>query len=374
MLLLPGLASALEPKISPGYTPDRGEDEKGIWTELEEYELAIQRSALLVTDAGLNDYVQDVMCRVAGDYCRDLRVYVIRNPYFNASMTANGVVQVWTGLLLRLSSEDELAVVLGHELAHYTQLHSLERLRQASQSLSAGAILDFGLALLSGVYIPVGQMTAVAGVMAFSRDDEREADLMGADFMAAAGYDPAAAPHVWEIVVEEEERASVKSKHPNIFNKTHPTSADRIADLREYVEANYGSWVKEDRSRDRHLEILDANYFMLMEDQIDTNRFGRTEAMLDRHQAMGIDRRLVDFFRAEMYRQRGEKGDDKLAEKYYLKAAHGDVPVPEACRNLGYVYMKRGDRPRAKYQLQRYLEAKPAADDRQMIEYYLKEL
>ncbi len=84
----------IEPEIPPGYTPDKGKDELGIWMELEEYETAVQQSALRVNNDDLINYVQSATCRVAGAYCPDLRVYVIRNPGFNASMTANGVVQV----------------------------------------------------------------------------------------------------------------------------------------------------------------------------------------------------------------------------------------------------------------------------------------
>ena len=101
----------LEPKISPGYQPVDVNTEKGIWIELHDYELEIRNSALLVTDKEINRYVKNAACRVAGDYCNDLRIYIIRNPYFNASMTANGVLQVWTGLLVRVSSEDELAAI-----------------------------------------------------------------------------------------------------------------------------------------------------------------------------------------------------------------------------------------------------------------------
>ena len=96
----------LKPKIPPGYEPVDPLTEKGLWMELEEYETAIQRSALLVRDGPINEYVKSAACRVAGDYCGDLRIYIIRNPGFNASMTANGVMQVWTGLLIRVSSED----------------------------------------------------------------------------------------------------------------------------------------------------------------------------------------------------------------------------------------------------------------------------
>ena len=67
----------VEPKIPPGYTPQKGGDEQGLWMEVDDYEKAVKLSALLVDDADLNNYVRKAACSVAGDYCGDLRIYVI---------------------------------------------------------------------------------------------------------------------------------------------------------------------------------------------------------------------------------------------------------------------------------------------------------
>jgi predicted Zn-dependent protease len=363
----------LEPKIPPGYKPAETETELGVWMELQDYEKKIRRSALLVKDRQLNAYVKNAACRVAGDYCNDLRIYIIRNPYFNASMTANGVMQVWTGLLVRVSSEDELAAVLGHELAHYTQLHTLERLRSLKDSMTTGSMLDFGLILLTGLPLPVGQLAAVANVMAFSREQEEEADLLGVQFMAQAGYDPSAAVRVWKMIVEEEENAAVKSGEPGFFSKTHPSTDDRIEILEAFIKEEYQEFSPNPEGQQRHVEILNQHYMMLMEDQLDTNRFGRTGAMLSDHQKIGVDANLIDFFRGEMYRQRNEENDLKQAKESYLRAVQGEKPVAEAYHNLGYIYLKEGSLPEAKYNFTKYLELKPDTDDRAMIEFYLQE-
>src|SRR5512137_192826 len=97
---------APEPKIPPGYRPEIARDERGLWMEMREYEAALAKSPLLVRDPALNDYVKGAMCRVAGPYCADVRVYLVRNSGFNASMAPNGMMQVWTGLLVRVTSED----------------------------------------------------------------------------------------------------------------------------------------------------------------------------------------------------------------------------------------------------------------------------
>jgi predicted Zn-dependent protease len=364
----------LQPLIAPGYLPSPEADEQGLWLELEDYEQAIQRSALRVRDKDLNAYVQNAMCQVAQDYCRDLRVYVIRNPYFNASMTANGIVQVWTGMLMRVSSEDELAAVLGHELAHYTQLHSLERLRNASAAMTTGSIFDMGLVILTGINIPAGQMTAMASVMSFSRSNESEADLLGARYMTDGGYDPRAAARVWETVVNEEERAVAKRQKPGLFSQTHPSSTSRIKALQSYVAEEFPDAAEDPEGRERHVAMLNKHYGFLMEDQLDTNRYGRTEAMLERHRELGVHDSLIEFFYGEMYRQRGDEGDGQLAFESYQRAASAENPVPESFQQLGYLHMKRKENAEARRMFENYLVLAPAADDRAMIEFYLEDL
>ena len=363
----------LKPTIAPGYEPVDALTEKGLWMELEEYELAIRRSALLVKDEVLNDYVKSSACRVAGGYCNDLRIYVMRNSGFNASMTANGVMQVWTGLLVRVSSEDELAAVLGHELAHYTQLHTLARVRQIKKSMTTGSIVDLGIILATGVAIPVGQLSAIASAMAFSRDQEQEADLLGANFMAQSGYDPHAAAQVWEMIVQEEENAAVKSRKPGLFSQTHPNSSERIVTLKTYVSESYPQVTTKEEGRKSHVEILNRYYMMLMEDQLDTNRFGRTLNILKKHQKIGVEPALTQYFNGEVYRQRNSDGDLELAKESYELAVQGSRPVANAYRNLGYIALKGKDLPRATNNVRRYLELKPDADDRAMIEFYLQE-
>ncbi len=363
----------IEHKIPPGYQPEEARDEQGIWMEMLEYETMLQKSPLLVRDVDLNIYLRTVVCQVAGDYCNDIRVYLIRNPGFNASMTATGMMQIWTGLLVRTTSTDELAAVLGHEIAHYTRLHTLERFRSIKAKSAAGSIFDLGLILATGYSVPIGQLMAVMSVLAYSRDQEAEADILGAKLLADANMDPHAAYRVWNLVIKEEEAAAVKREKPGIFSKTHPKSEARAKDLEEWVTERYGPADPDASNSDRHVAILNNHYLFLMEDQIDTNRFGRTEDMLRRHENMGIEKGLVHFFHGEMYRQRDKEGDRELAMDAYMKSIALGSPPPEAYKNLGYLCLKRDDSTQARAYFHKYLESKPDASDRAMIEFYLEE-
>ncbi|MDH4313410.1 MAG: M48 family metalloprotease [Gammaproteobacteria bacterium] len=370
----PVLSQDIDHKIPPGYQPEEARDEQGLWMEIEDYELALNKSALLVRDPEINNYLQSVVCRVAGDYCNDIRVYLVRNPNFNASMTATGMMQIWTGLLVRASSTDELAAVIGHEIAHYTRLHTLERLRKLKASATAGSIFDIGLAVLTGYSSSIGQASAMLGVLAFSREQESEADFLGARLVAEAGLDPHASYKVWEKIIAEEAAAVAKRREPGMFAKTHPAAEDRAKELKAWVSTRYGPGDLEEGTDQALLDVLNNHYLFLMEDQIDTNRFGRSEELLQRHAAIGINPSLVRYFYGEMFRQRGEEGDTELAMAAYRHSIEGGSPPPEAYKNLGYLYLKTDNPVSAQESFREYLALAPDASDRAMIEFYLEDV
>ena len=288
--------------IPPGYQPEEAADEKGLWMAFEEMEISLNKSALLIRNAELVNYVNGIVCKVAADYCSDFRVYLVRNPGFNASMTATGMMQIWTGLIVRATTTDEIAAVIGHEIAHYTRLHSLERFRSLKSKMAAASFFDLGLAVLTGVSAPVGQATAILSFLSFNRSQETEADLLGTRLLAEAGYDPHAAYEVWYKILAEEEAAAVKRRKPGIFSQTHPNSNERAEYLKNFVEDRYGPPYSDGTADPKLLKILNNHYYLLMEDQIDTNRFGRTEEILRRHAEIGVTPGTLHFFHGEMYR------------------------------------------------------------------------
>ena len=110
-----------------------------------------------------------------------------------------------------------------------------------------------------------------------------------------------------------------------------------------------------------------------MEDQLDTNRFGRTRKILERHTRIGVQQGLVNYFFGEMYRQRGEDGDQELAMAAYTKSIESGNAPPEAFKNLGYLYLKSKELQRAQDIFRKYLDTSPDATDRAMIEFYMTE-
>ena len=151
-------------------------------------------------------------------------VNVITSNQINAFCMPGGKIMVYTGLARQLNlSEDELAVVIGHEMSHALREHSRE---QISQALAAQSAIGIGAALLglgqgSADLAGMGYQTFIA--TRFSRTDENEADRMGLELMARAGYDPRAAVTMWQKMI-----SAKHGSQPPAFLSSHPTDESRV--------------------------------------------------------------------------------------------------------------------------------------------------
>ncbi len=158
-------------------------------------------------------------------------INVLTSPEVNAWCMPGGKIAVYTGLIEKLNvTDDELAAVMGHEIAHALREHSRER---ASEQTIAGLGITI-LATVAGVG-SVGQKGmeyAYQGLLGLpnSRSHETEADRIGVELAARAGYDPRAAIMLWEKM------GAVGGKEPPKFMSTHPSRSDRVRDLTVYSE------------------------------------------------------------------------------------------------------------------------------------------
>jgi Zn-dependent protease with chaperone function len=381
LLALTVLASCATPRgapgaladIKPGERPPLESAEAGLWMAMDRVETSLRTSGHLVTDPALNAYVRDVVCRLAGPYCGDVRVYIVQTPHFNASMAPNGMLQVWTGLLLRADNEAQLAWVLGHEVGHYLRRHSV----QLFHDLRTKADVSFFFSVLTaaagvGFVGPLIQLAALSSVFAFSRDNEREADDLGFEMMVQAGYDPREAARVWEALLAE--RAAMKDSEPSLFFATHPPTKERVATLRALAEKAAPPAGGPDLGRDRYLAATLPFRAALLRDELRLRRPAATQLLLDRLLAAGAAPGEVHFFQGELHRLGGEAGDDEKALAAYERAVATDDAPAEAHRSLGLVLMRTRDNARARAAFARYLELRPDAQDREIIRDYLKKL
>ncbi len=157
-------------------------------------------------------------------------VNVISSDELNAWCMAGGKIAVYTGLIDRLKlTDDELAAVMGHEISHALREHARERV---SQSMATGLGVSIVGALLGvgqGAQDLMGSVAKVTFELPNSRQHETEADRIGVELAARAGYDPRAAVSLWNKM------AAVSDGAPPQWLSTHPAHADRQKDLAEYA-------------------------------------------------------------------------------------------------------------------------------------------
>ena len=363
---------SLNARMNPGFRPDPTSDENGLWDTFGKEEKNLKRSRFLIRDPELNAYVNALVCKVAGDYCRDIRVYLVRTPYFNASMAPNGMMQIWSGCLLRCQSEAQLAAIIGHEVGHYLRRHGLDRFHDAQQKTALSTLLSLGLGAAGGVqYSGLADAVILASSFAYTRDQEREADAMGVELCSKAGYDPEEAANVWAHLIAERDARENPGFRDLIF-ATHPVEEEREEKLRALAKGLAGCGDPQRRGRERYLRALRRERASFFGDELKLRDYGPSIALFERMLADQKDDVEVAFNLAEVYRLRAREGDDaKALEKLEALAQQPSAP-PETWRSLGLVRRSRGEAAQASQAFARYLEARPNADDAAMIRTYLE--
>ncbi len=356
----------------PGQRPAEGSDEDELWYAMERAERELQQHPQLVRDPALNAYVREVACRVAGDHCADLRVYIVEQPWFNASMAPNGMMVVWTGALLRFQDEAELALVLGHEFGHFRERHSLRQWRKAKNT--SAVVGSIGLLAFGGGAGAAGYLAnflGVAGLSQFSRDAERESDRIGFAAATAQGYDPAAGARLWQRMQDEEDARRYGKPIP-VF-ASHPRTRERLADVQAAAQAHGGAGAS---GRDAYLAAVRPFLAQWLEDELSRRMYDTSVRVIGdlRAQAGPGLEATYTFFLGEAFRRRGKDGDAIRAQALYEEAIALPDPPAAAFREHGMSLRAQGDRPGATAAFRRYLAMAPEAGDAAFVRQYLSEL
>jgi predicted Zn-dependent protease len=368
------------PLVGRGYRPT-AKDEQGLWQECERVEEEVASSNLLIHDQNLQDYLKNIIRKVGGPASQDFRVYLLHIPDFNAMMFPTGFGVFFSGLLLRMRNEAQLAGVVGHEAGHFLRAHMIRSWRDMKRKTDILAIGE----MLAGVggasmgvdlsnYAQLAELGTLMSLYKFSRQDEAEADATGIRNITAAGYDPMEMSNIWQqLVGEEQASARYRRKHRDrgygIF-ETHPAPEARMADLKaDALELKVPGKVY-DNGRDRYLQQIAQIRPMLLDDQVKLNDPGASEYLI---QTLALDgwNGLLRFYEGEVWRLRRAPGDEeRSAQSYAAAVAYPDAPA-DAWRWHGISLLKVGRTQEAKAAFTRYLTMKPDAPDaawvRQMV-------
>ncbi len=239
--------------VSCAVNPVTGKRELSLISEGQEIEMGKQTDAEVIAQFGLYDnpalaaYVSRLGLTLAAKTQRPglpYRFAVLDSPVVNAFAVPGGSVYVTRGILALMSSEAELAAVLGHELGHVSARHSVRRMSEqmlAQIGLVAGSVISKDFARYAGL--------AGAGIqvlfLKYSRDDERQADGLGVDYSRLAGYDPADMAVTFTALEKMGDLSGGRSL-PG-FLSTHPLSSERIRNVQAMLKP-------EDQTLDRKPE------------------------------------------------------------------------------------------------------------------------
>ena len=202
----------------------------------------MKKSEKISQDKNINNYVQCVADAIIPHVPKsahkgDWELVVFESDQVNAFALPGGKIGVYTEILKVAKTQDQLAAIIGHEIGHVIEEHSNERL--SSNQLSQGVLLIAGAALESQNVEHRNELMAGLGlgvqygiIMPYGRSHESEADIVGQDLMARAGFNPEASIALWQNM------AKLGGNQPPEFMSTHPSHSTRINMLTEHLSVS----------------------------------------------------------------------------------------------------------------------------------------
>jgi predicted Zn-dependent protease len=235
---LPTLGEAGAEDLSPREERQYGEQ------IMQEY---FRRSLQYLDDPETAEYLNELgyqLVAVSAARSLDFEFFVLRDPTFNAFALPGGFIGVHTATILTAQSESELASVLAHEIGHVQQRHIARSLAHQRDSalIALGSVLAALVAARSGqgqgaqAALMVGQAAALSRQLAFTRENEREADRVGFQILTEAGFDPQGMVDMFNLM--HQGTRAYASLAP-AYLRTHPMDEERIADLMGRVQATH---------------------------------------------------------------------------------------------------------------------------------------
>ena len=330
----------------------------------------MQGGALRV-DPSLQAYVTKVGNHVAAASGVNLpyEFVVLNNSTPNAWALPGGKIAINSGLLLILRNEAELAAVLAHEVAHAAAGHGVQKYQRAvfTEGLLVLASAGLQVAGVQGGNQVVGSARQGAQLLGlkYSRDAEREADFYGSEFMAKAGYDPMAAATLQEqfLALAGGQPAAGSA----VWFASHPPSAERVANNRRragelrqdgyqqgrFEQAAFAQATRQLRARAPAYELYDEAVTLVEQDALDAAASSVSQALRQ------FDGEAKFHGLRGLIRARQNRYDDALTN--LNRAVERDPNYFAHYLNRGEVWLRKGDRTRAKTDFNRSMRLLPTA-------------
>ena len=352
-------------------------DERRIWNRSKEEQARLDKSNLIYNDPDLTAYVNEVAQHLIPENVKEtgitIEIKIIKNPLLNAFAYPNGVIYVHTGILAKMDNEAQLSTLLGHEMTHVTHRHAVQQFRTVKNMTAVLATIQMA-SVPFGVYGSLanvlGTVGAMASVTGYSREMETEADRVGMERMADAGYDPQEAPKLFVYLKADLEENDVQEP---FFFGSHPHLQDRIDNFQIYLKRDYlgrTGTTGEKRFNKLIAPLLLDNAMM----DLDMGRYRSAQAGVEKYLRQNPTSAKGHFCLGEIYRQRGEDEDRRKAEEEYRQALSYDPNFAPPRKGLGIIYYKQGIKNKSVEEFEKYLLLLPDALDREYIKQYIQHL
>ena len=343
--------------------------------QVERVEEEIAGSNILLQNPGVTNYLRALIGKVGGPAASDMRIYLAHVPEFNAVMFPTGFAIVFTGLLLRMRNEAQLAGVIAHESGHFLRKHQLRQFRDTKKKsdIFAAASLLGGMAggvvgMNTGNLQQLAELGTVMSLYRYNREIEAEADAMGIRLISEAGYAPTAMPETWQQLIDEQNlsaryRRKYRDRGYSLF-ETHPAPESRMADLRASAAEVTVPGRSYDDGRARYLATIAGIRPILLDDQVKLNDPGASLYVVQTLAQDGWSGPLR-FAEAEIWRLRGDlrqRDAERAAAGYAAAVQLPDAPA-DAWRWHGVMLQKAGRAAEARAAYSRYLAMAPTAPD-----------
>jgi predicted Zn-dependent protease len=331
---------------------------------------AIQRMQGEYDDQHLKEYITSIGMRLAKVSHRPDLPYafkVVNDSSPNAFAMPGGNIAITRGLLVALENEAQLAAVLGHELGHVTARHSV-------QNLQRGILLNVGLQVLaisssgtsySGAARQAGQVAGSILDSSYSREQEREADRLGIDYMVKAQYSPKGAVELQEFLAQKSGEGE-SSWMQGVF-RTHPFSRERMRDNQYYIDSKY-RWAMNNEAYAAGVGDFQRAIAPLRKT---SEAYGDYDKAREKEQAKDLAGAIALYEQAVHKAQeqgllhsalgmaylKNNRPDE--AKKHLARAVQLDGDYHESHFGLGYLYLKKSNPALAKEHLQKSMKLMP---------------
>ncbi len=310
-----------------------------------------KKELTLVGNPEIDGYVDQIGRRILfpmGPQAFEYRFFVVADPSLNAFSVPGGSIYMYTGLLERARSTDEVAGVMGHEIIHAKD-HHLARLSGPDPLSILGLLAVIAAGAIGGPAVQaagaVSQALSATRQFSYSRQLEMEADTLGVRYMAQAGYDPRGALGFMKTL--DQQRALSQSDMP-VYLMTHPITQDRIANIELVIRS-----LNAERSRAGAPDPLKRIQAMIRLERHDDEALIREQERLLSLQPDNAEARhflaLAQQFQGKLPPARGN----------YEKARALDAKRPGIDRDLGKLYGQMGEFQLAHEAFDRAVRAEP---------------